>query len=117
MDRDGLLDLSQAIRATPSLADVRFARGARHVHWLTREAPQDTLALTHPRTSTEFFIRWEPESADRLAVLPGGQACERAYTPMSLRTKRKAPRLKAPALTATTPSSEVSASPCRSGVP
>src|SRR3989441_2298677 len=76
MDRDGLLDLSQAIRATPSLADVRFARGARHVHWLTREAPQDTLALTHPRTSTEFFMRWEPESADRLAVLPGGQARE-----------------------------------------
>jgi len=74
MDHDGLLELSRAILATPSLANVRVTRGARQVYWMSREAPHDTLALTHPRTSTEFFIRWEPESEDRLAVLPGGRA-------------------------------------------
>src|SRR5712691_13420522 len=70
MERDGLLELSEAVLAEPNLADVRFTRGLRQVHWLRREAPDDTLVLTHPRTSTEFFMRWEPESADRLAVLP-----------------------------------------------
>ena len=74
MERDGLLQLSEAIGAAPKLADVRFNRGTRHVYWMSREAPNDTLVLTHPRTTTEFFIRWEPESADRLAVLPGGRA-------------------------------------------
>jgi len=74
MDPDGLLQLSEAIVATPDLADVRLAREPRQVHWLRHEAPDDTLVLRHPRTSTEFFIRWEPESADRLAVLPGGGA-------------------------------------------
>ena len=74
MERDGLLELSEAVLAEPKLADVRFTRGLRQVHWLRREAPDDTLVLTHPRTSTEFFMRWEPESADRLAVLPGGRA-------------------------------------------
>ena len=74
MDRDGLLQLSNAIGAAPQLANVRLTRGTRRVYWLNREEPDDTLVLTHPRTSTEFFIRWEPESADRLAVLPGGRA-------------------------------------------
>jgi len=74
MDRDGLLELSEAILAEPKLADVIFARGPRVVHRLRPEAPDDTLVFTHPRTSTEFFIRFEPESADRLAVLPGGRA-------------------------------------------
>jgi hypothetical protein len=74
MDADGLTQLSNAIGAAPQLADVRLTRGTRRVYWLNREEPDDTLVLTHPRTSTEFFIRWEPESADRLAVLPGGRA-------------------------------------------
>jgi len=74
MDRNGLVPLSNAIGAAPQLADVRLTRGTRRVYWLNREDPDDTLVLTHPRTSTEFFIRWEPESADRLAVLPGGRA-------------------------------------------
>ena len=74
MDRDGLLQLSKAIGASPQLADVRLTRGTRRVYWLNREEPDDTLVLSHPGTSTEFFIRWEPESGDRLAVLPGGRA-------------------------------------------
>jgi hypothetical protein len=74
MDRNGLVQLSNAIGAAPELADVRLTRGTRRVHWLNRAEPDDTLMLVHPRTSTEFFIRWEPESADRLAVLPGGRA-------------------------------------------
>ena len=53
MDHDGLLELSRAILATPSLANVRVTRGARQVYWMSREAPRDTLALTHPRTSTD----------------------------------------------------------------
>jgi hypothetical protein len=72
----GLSRLQRAIGTDAVLRDVTVGRALRRVHWMSQDQPADTVVVTHPSTSTEYLIRWEPEPEGRLAILPGGRARE-----------------------------------------
>ncbi len=69
---DGLAALQRALEADASLREVTVSRAPRRFKWTETDAPVDALVLTHPTTSTEFLIRWQPEHQGRLTVLREG---------------------------------------------
>jgi hypothetical protein len=72
---DGLASLQRALEADAGLSKVTVGREPRRLHWMNREErAADTLVVTHPSTSTEFLIRWDPEPEDRVSMIRGGPA-------------------------------------------
>jgi hypothetical protein len=64
--------LAAAIARAPRCRDFRVERSVKNLHRFSREVgPREVLAITHPRTSTEFFVAWTTEGPGRLSILRG----------------------------------------------
>ena len=71
---DGPLELvARSIRANPHCLDFVVERKVKTLyHAIADQSPIDVLAITHPTTSTEFFVGWTAEGPHRLGVLRPG---------------------------------------------